>query len=222
MFNIITASTTEKGGVDIIPFYTEYIGYAASLAMLASLVMKSMYKFRIINTISCMLFVAYGLLLGAMAIVVANIILIVVNLYFVIRNSKPRNDFIVARCGKNDSLLNEFVNFHRADINKLVPQLNWDEVADDALCFYLMLNMQLAGVWVAERTTATAYVVKLDYVSAEYRDMEGGKFIYRNNCELLRNLGIKKLITNVGFEAYNHYLEKMGFVREEQDYKLVV
>ncbi|MFA6075143.1 MAG: hypothetical protein WCV63_02755 [Negativicutes bacterium] len=204
------------------PFYTEYIGYAASLAMLISLIMKSMYKFRIINTISCMLFVAYGLLLGATAIVVANIILIIVNLYFVIRNSKPRNDFIIARCGKNDSLLNEFVNFHLADIKKLVPQLNWDKVADDALCYYLMLNMQLAGVWVAEKIDAAAYVVKLDYVAAEYRDMEGGKFIYRNNYEMLRALGIRTLITNVGLDAYNHYVEKMGFVREDQVYKLVV
>jgi len=206
----------------IMPFYTEYIGYAASLAMLISLIMKSMYKFRIINTISCMLFVAYGLLLGATAIVVANIILIIVNLYFVIRNSKPRNDFIIARCGKNDSLLNEFVNFHLADIKKLVPQLNWDKVADDALCYYLMLNMQLAGVWVAEKIDAAAYVVKLDYVAAEYRDMEGGKFIYRNNYEMLRALGIRTLITNVGLDAYNHYVEKMGFVREDQVYKLVV
>jgi hypothetical protein len=169
-----------------------------------------------------MLFVAYGLLLGATAIVVANIILIIVNLYFVIRNSKPRNDFIIARCGKNDSLLNEFVNFHLADIKKLVPQLNWDKVADDALCYYLMLNMQLAGVWVAEKIDAAAYVVKLDYVAAEYRDMEGGKFIYRNNYEMLRALGIRTLITNVGLDAYNHYVEKMGFVREDQVYKLVV
>jgi len=206
------------------PFYTEYICYAASIAMLISLIMKSMYKFRIINTISCVLFVAYGLFLGATAIVVANIILIIVNLYFLIRNSKPRNDFILTRCRKSDSLLNEFVNFHQADIKKLIPRLNWNEVADDALCFYLMLNMQLAGVWVAEEIGNAAYVVKLDYVAAEYRDMEGGKFIYRNNCEMLRALGIKTLTTNVGFEAYNHYLEKMGFVLDQLEpvYKLTV
>lgn len=206
------------------PFYVEYIGYAASLGLLVSLVMKSMYKFRIVNTVGCILFVAYGLLLGAMAIIVANIILIIVNVYFLIRNSVPRNDFIIARCEKNDSLLNEFVKFHQADIKRLVPQLNWDTVADDALCFYLMLNMQLAGVWVAEKIAAADYVVKLDYVTPEYRDMEGGKFIYRKNYEMLRNLGVRTLFTNVGLKEYNQYLEKMGFVRDKQEqvYKLVV
>jgi len=50
----------------------EWVGYAAMLTLMISFMMKDMKKLRIINTIGCLLFVAYGFMLGSYPIIITN------------------------------------------------------------------------------------------------------------------------------------------------------
>lgn len=59
----------------------ELVGYAASILIAISLTMTDIYKLRIINSIGCLMFVIYGLNVGAYPVALANAIIIIINIY---------------------------------------------------------------------------------------------------------------------------------------------
>lgn len=67
---------------------TEWFGYLASLGVLVSFLMKNMKTLRIVNTIGCLLFVIYGYLLHSAPVIITNAAIILINLYYLIRERK--------------------------------------------------------------------------------------------------------------------------------------
>ena len=61
--------------------WIEWVGYGASLMIAVSLLMTDLIKLRLINTVGCLLFVIYGLIVGAYPVAVANSAIILINLY---------------------------------------------------------------------------------------------------------------------------------------------
>lgn len=62
---------------------TDFIGYLASFLVLFSFLMKKMKSLRIINTLGCTLFVAYGFLLDfSWPIIITNLAIIIINIYY--------------------------------------------------------------------------------------------------------------------------------------------
>lgn len=62
--------------------YIEWVGYAASTLIVISLLMTSVVKLRIINTLGCVLFVIYGCIVGAYPVVVSNFLIVIINSYY--------------------------------------------------------------------------------------------------------------------------------------------
>lgn len=65
---------------------TEYIGYAASLMVLVSFLMKNIVTLRMVNIVGCLLFVTYGILLGSIPIIIANFAICMINSYYLIKH----------------------------------------------------------------------------------------------------------------------------------------
>ena len=62
---------------------TEWVGYAASLALIISFTMKNINTLRIINSIGAVLFVAYGIMLEtSYPIIITNAFILMVNIYY--------------------------------------------------------------------------------------------------------------------------------------------
>jgi len=58
----------------------EIIGYVASLFVLVSFLMKDIKKLRLINSVGCMLFVIYGILLNfSIPIILTNTAILIIN-----------------------------------------------------------------------------------------------------------------------------------------------
>ena len=70
-----------------VPFI-EWVGYAASAVIALSLLMTSVVKLRIINTIGCILFIIYGTSVGAYPVAIANAIIVLINIYQLIKLKK--------------------------------------------------------------------------------------------------------------------------------------
>ncbi|MGZ4056720.1 MAG: uroporphyrinogen decarboxylase [Bacteroidia bacterium] len=68
---------------------TEVIGYLASFTVLISFLMKNISNLRIINTIGCILFIAYGILLGfSIPIILTNAAITGINIYYLLKMYK--------------------------------------------------------------------------------------------------------------------------------------
>lgn len=59
----------------------EWIGYLASIMIVISLTMTSIKKLRIVNTIGCILFVIYGVVVKAYPVAISNLAIIGINIY---------------------------------------------------------------------------------------------------------------------------------------------
>jgi uncharacterized protein with PQ loop repeat len=62
--------------------YVELIGYAASALVLASFFMKNIRTLRIVNCFGCFFFIIYGVLLESIPIIITNVAILAVNIYY--------------------------------------------------------------------------------------------------------------------------------------------
>jgi hypothetical protein len=61
----------------------EWIGYIATLILLISFTMKNLRSLRVINSIACLLFVVYGVMLSnAWPIIISNAAIFTINFYY--------------------------------------------------------------------------------------------------------------------------------------------
>ena len=63
---------------------TEWVGYLAMTVLLISFMMKNVIKLRIINSFGCLFFVIYGVMISQYPIVVTNLAIILINLYYLL------------------------------------------------------------------------------------------------------------------------------------------
>ncbi|MEJ6583193.1 MAG: uroporphyrinogen decarboxylase [Crocinitomicaceae bacterium] len=69
----------------------EYIGYFASAVLLVSFTMKKMTTLRIINTIGCGFFILYGLLIGSFPVIITNVAICLINLYYLLIKDRVKS-----------------------------------------------------------------------------------------------------------------------------------
>ena len=196
------------------------VGYVAMVLLAVSLLMTSLIKLRMINLFGCVCFTIYGLLLvpTAWPVAIINAMLTLVNAYFIITAFMRRgHNFEMIRCERNDVLFGKFVSYHEKDVKKFMPKFDWKKVPENALCFMLLRNMELAGVWIASVRDLYTYELNVDYVADKYRDLKSGKHVYFDNRELLRSLGVKYLVSDRHSDAHSAYLEKIGFDYRDKD-----
>jgi hypothetical protein len=67
---------------------TEYIGYVASGIVLLSFLMRKMIFLRIVNTVGCVFFIVYGMMLGSIPIILTNIAIVLINVFYLTKRNK--------------------------------------------------------------------------------------------------------------------------------------
>ncbi|MEN9302359.1 MAG: hypothetical protein RL264_788 [Bacteroidota bacterium] len=70
---------------------TELIGYAASLFVLLSFLMKKITVLRVVNSVGCTFFIIYGLMIPSYPIVFTNAAIVLVNAYYLISGMNSTN-----------------------------------------------------------------------------------------------------------------------------------
>ena len=69
----------------------EIIGYVASVLVAVSLMMRSVFKLRVINLLGAAVFTAYGLLIDAYPVAAMNLFIVFIDLYY-LREFVPSKD----------------------------------------------------------------------------------------------------------------------------------
>jgi hypothetical protein len=66
----------------------EIFGYFASLLVILSMTMKDIFVLRLINSFACGCFVVYGILIGAIPVILMNLAVIGINAYKIYTDGK--------------------------------------------------------------------------------------------------------------------------------------
>lgn len=68
--------------------WSDYVGYAASVFIILSFMLKDIKKIRVINLLGCIAFVIYGIFSGMLCpVIIPNGILCIVQIYHLIKRN---------------------------------------------------------------------------------------------------------------------------------------
>ena len=191
----------------------EIIGYVGSAFVLASFLMASVVRLRVINSVGCVVSVVYGLLIHAYPTVIMNGALLIINIYFLLRMSKQKSAVYHAdRAEAGDEFLHYFLAAHGEDIRKYFPA--FDGAARGNYIRFSYCGDKAAGLLMGDLSDDGELRITLDYTTPEYRDLSVGRWLF----ESLAGEGIRRAVVAVPTREHDRYLLKMGFDREGEVY----
>lgn len=201
----------------------EWIGYTGSVIIALSLMMNSIIKLRWLNLLGASIFSAYGFIIGAMPVAFLNLFIALVNIYFLFKIHSKKDFFTILQIQPDNLYLKYLIGFYKKDIDYFFPGFleifkNRSYKKDDCICFFLLTNASVAGIFVGKKSsvesdssTDNELNIELDFALPEYRDFKLGKYLYSQNQNFFKELGIKKLSTSAKNNKHYLYLKKMGF-----------
>ena len=199
---------------------TELIGYAASALVVVSLAMTSVVRLRAISTLGSIAFVVYGAMIGSVPIMVTNVAVAGLNLWFLRRELGGKRSLEALVVPVDDPFLVDFLSYHLGDIQRFQPDFRPD--AEKASLALLRMRDGLPAGALIGNQVDDALVVQLDHVIKPFRDSQISTWLYGSGSAVFRRLGIDRISSERGTEAHIHYLTRNGFVRVDDRYVLTL
>ncbi len=189
----------------------QWIGYAGSVLIAVSLMMKNIYHLRRINLIGASTFSLYGYLVGAYPVVILNGFIALVDIYYLIRMKKEEDCFsLMPVLDSTHPYMTKYFEFYSSDIKKFFPDFDKLNLSN-AKFFFVLRNMMPVGIFVYEESSDKEVIVHLDYVIPMYRDLQNGKYVYSAESKFLKEKGFERLVSFTTVKEHKDYLKKVGF-----------
>ena len=188
----------------------EAIGYVGSALVLGSMLMTSVQKLRVINTIGSVIFASYALMIHSIPTAIINIGLVVINLWQLKKLSDTRKHYDLVETGMEEKTLTYFLQHYKENILEYFPGLSYELSAGDT-AFLVYCQAVPAGLLIGTKGEDGDLEVSVDYATPAYRDSSVGKFLY----SALPERGIKRLLFRGGSDKHQKYMTKMGFEKTE-------
>jgi len=201
--------------------FPEWLGYAASILVAVSLMMRSLLRLRLINLAGAVAFTLYGLLIQAYPVAAVNFFIVLIDLYFLYQMTRIKEHFSVAEVRPTSDYLQQFLKFYGADIRRFQPEFQHDPARPQTV-YFILRDMVPAGLFIIEPQAAGLARIALDFVTPQYRDFRVGDFLFRRNPHIFQKNGVHTLISPPGSPAHEVYLRKLGFVRVGEEYQRAV
>lgn len=197
----------------------ELVGWAGSALLVISLLQARVLRFRVLNLAACLVLIAYNGFVGVWPMFGMNIVLSVINVWFIVQLLRTRHDeatYSVIEVSATDGYLQHFLGVHGDDIAKHHPSS--PAVEADDLAYQVLKGDETVGVVVIRRDGDVARVV-IDYVTPRFRDFEPGEFVWRTT-EGLRQRGFRRVVTPPDMVAPYYVSLGVGFRREDRSFVL--
>ena len=193
-------------------FLIEAFGYLGSFLVLVSMLMTSVVKLRIINTIGSLIFTVYAFIIRSYPTAFMNLCLVLINVHFLWKMSKKDKVYEAVECDNDDAMLKYLLKRYDADIQKSFPGIDTDHGQTDknyvVFCEGKPVGMSLG------RKQGDVLDLKLDYSIPEYRDFSIGGFLF----DYIAKSDIKKIVYRGPDVNHKDYLKSQGFVKEGDAY----
>lgn len=147
--------------------WIEWFGYAASIVVAISLTMSSIVKLRWLNLAGAAMFSSYGFIIGALPVGFLNLFIVVINVVYLVRMYREKDDFRIMRWSGSNEYLEHFLDFHRAEIARFFPRLDFTDL-DGRCVFFLIKNSAPIGLLLGRAQVDGSFLIELDYVGPQY------------------------------------------------------
>ncbi len=189
--------------------YLEIFGYIGTALVLLSMMMTSVVRLRLFNTVGSVISMIYSMLCNAWPVVILNAGLILINVWQLIRLSRVKVSFSHVTMGAQDMSLQYFLDFYRKDIQQYFPGYSL-KATPNTQVHMVYAGAEPVGVLVGTLEGKTLNI-ELDYAAPKYRDCSVANYLFGR----LKACGVTRLVTNRSVPNHNQYLTKMGFTNQE-------
>ncbi len=199
-----------------------YFGYMASLLLIVALLVNNDLKFRWYNLFGNICFIVYGMLLIAVPVLITNIILLVINVFYLIKVYTKKENFDLIEFLGDETLVYKFLHFYQKDIQIIFK--DFDKTAmKGKLNFVVLRDVVIANMFSATMHQNGDAEVLLNYTLIKYRDYKVGKFIFEKEKVFLQSKGVKRIVyKKVDNKKHEQFLKVMGFNWVEENDELVM
>ena len=182
----------------------ELIGYLGSALVIVSMLMTSVVKLRIINTIGSVIFCGYALAIHSYPTAAMQVCLIIINIINLYKLNNTKKEYSAINTNAADCFLTHFLLANSSDIKKFFPDFSAPDINDKIIL--ITCGEVPAGVFICQEDNKNLKV-KVDYTTPAYRDCSAGKFVYNH----LKQLGYKIVSAETKIPTHQKYLQKLGF-----------
>ncbi|MEO6669873.1 MAG: hypothetical protein ABIN36_10380 [Ferruginibacter sp.] len=193
------------------------LGYLASVLLAVSLMVKNDLQFRWLNTLGCLAFIIYGILIHALPIIITNSLLLLINGFYLIKIYRAVENFDLLEFEPAATLVNRFLSFYQADVNAYFPKFK-EITAGDNIRFVVLRDIVIANIFAASLEEDGTAVVNINYTVAKYRDYKIGKFIFEKEKAYLISKSVKRIKYSQPInKKHQRFLIVMGFKKITED-----
>jgi GNAT superfamily N-acetyltransferase len=204
--------------------WLQLLGYAASILIATSLLMRSIVRLRMINMVGAATFSLYGFLIGAYPVAILNLMTTTINIVQLIRLQRRREIFRTLEIRPDSPYLDYFLQFQASDIRRFFPNFRYDSASTEPgrLVVLVLRDLIPAGILLGT-IRGERLDVQLDYVVPQFRDLKVGRFLFGDEIEFFRLRGIREIVSPADSPEHVAYLERIGFQRAgDGTYRLAV
>ena len=193
--------------------YVEAIGYLGSALVVVSMLMSSVIKLRVINTIGSCIFAGYALIIHSYPTAIMNFFLVAINVYNLVKLLNPKQQYDLIRTDPQDAFVDYFVTHYQNDILLYFPQFVWESSRYD-IAYLICCGATPAGILLGRTQGPEEIEILLDYTTPTYRDCSAGRYLY----DELAKQNFRKLLIKNASPKHEPYLQKMGYSRIQNTY----
>ena len=191
----------------------EMVGYAGSILVVVSVLMSSLVKLRVINSIGAFIFAIYALIIQSYPTAIMNFCLVAINIYYLVRLSKQDKHYELRRGSTKDAVLAYMLDYYKEDITQYFSGWKGDMTGIDTV-YLVGCDGAPVGILLGKAKEKGRLEVVLEYSTPAYRDCSVGKYLYSR----LPEQGVHTLQFSKKPGKHESYLQKMGFVKEDNSY----
>ena len=198
----------------------QILGYAASLIVFISLMMKSLAKLRILNAVGSLLFVVFALATDSLPTAFLNLGIVVIDVFYFIRMTRVKDNFEIMTVQKDNEIVRRFYRTNKKELDALFGEASFVKSEKIALFFR---NDDIAGLLAYSSVVLpqsdssvpeSAAEILIDFVVPKYRDFAVGRHFFVKDVSFWKEQGYTCLLSSVPDKRHIPYLERLGFERQ--------
>ena len=202
--------------------WLDALGWAGSALLVYSLLQARVLRFRILNTVGCVVLIVFNALLGVWPMVGMNVVLAGINLWLIcwLLAEAARREGLRrprGRGGRTPTCRTSCASTARTS-GDFSRQLDWPVPAQDRAVFLVEHGDETVGVVLLRDAGDGVARVELDYVMLlRFRDFTPGEFVYRRSGLFRRpRLPARRHASG----EWGPYYDRLGFRRSCDGYRL--
>lgn len=188
----------------------DLLGYAAAAFIAFGLTRTSVLKLRLLNLVGGVTFVVYGFLIDSMPVALTNVVISIINVYFLTKLLRHRELYSLLEVDEDSSYLLAFLRFHDEEIRRFMPDFFYVP-APGQLRLFVLRDMLPVGLFIGDAGPDGDMTVRLDYATPGYRDFGIARYLYNSATEAFASRGVRRLISPPGEPAHEKYLRRVGY-----------